>query len=1624
MKNVSLAQLSGIAPFVANEDQPLSIAALSLTNGSSTLRSVSHAVHGTVTLVKGKVVFTPDADFSGIAQFDYTLVDSHGVVTVHTATIDVAPVADAPTLSVTPVLKDFGAANKQGGEFLVNTTTAGGQFYSSVATFANGGFVMAWTDTSGTGGDVSNSQVRAQVFDASGHKVGSEFRVNTTTNLDQRKPEVSVLANGDFVVVWEDASGLGGDATGGALKAQVFHANGSKVGTEFLVNTTTQGTQDGASITALANGGFVVAWEDNSGVGGDSSDSSVKAQLFDASGHKVGGEFLVNTVTSGFQGGASVTSLKNGGFVVTWEDDSGLNGDGTRSGSIKAQVFDANGNKVGGELLVNPNDVNFAQENATVTALSSGGFAVTWEASANFGPDTSDSAIKLQIFDASSNKVGGEVVVNTSTFEYQKTPVITELSNGDIVVVWEDHSGQNGDALGTSIKAQVFDANGNKVGGEFLVNTSTAGDQQFPSVAALLNGSFIVSWSDPSGAGGDADGFGVKAQIFSVANASPNTPVKLNLSANLTDRDGSETLAVSVSSIAVGATLTDGVNSFTATANQTSIDISTWSFANLTVTPPQDFNGDLQLTVNATSTDHATLSTGAVTSSKTVSQTIDIFVAPLKGIIFDETLSGGSVAENAANGTLVGTAQGIDSLSGAAVLTYALVDNAGGRFAIDAHTGVITVANGTLLDFETATSHGIQVQVVDQTGASFVKSFNIAVTNVNEAPTNETLSGGLVIGNAANDTVVGTVQGVDPDAGSVLTYTLVDNAGGRFAINANTGVITVADGTKLDFATATSHAITVRVTDQGGLSFDKGFNITVTDPTKQFVAANEHAVVNEDSSFVISAASLIADSTNPSGATLSVSSVGNATHGTVSLVNGNVTFVSDTNFSGIASYDYTLSDASGRSSTATVTVDVAPVADEPALSVASNGSGAVTNVGGEFLVNTTTFGGQFRSEVASFADGGFVLAWADTSGTGGDVSNAQVRAQVFDASGHKVGTEFRVNTATDFEQTRPQVAVLANGDFVITWHDESGTGGDASGVSVKAQVYHRDGTKVGGEFLVNTTTQGNQDGASIAALGNGGFVVSWEDTSGAGGDSSGSSIKAQLFDAGGQKVGTEFLVNTITLNDQDLVSVASLKGGGFVATWQDDSGLNNDDTRSGSVKAQVFDANGTKVGGELLVDTKGINFANDVAHVTGLSNGGFVVTWEASANFGADTSDSSIQLQIFDASGNKVGTELEINTSSSEYQRKPEVRELSNGDLVVVWDDESEQNGDPFGHSIKAQVLDAKGNRIGGEFLVNTSTTGDQLFSTVAALANGSFIVSWTDDSGTGGDAGGFGVKAQIFSVKSTVQNTPLQLNLAANLTDTDGSETLAVSVSGIPVGATLTDGVNSFTATAGQTSVDVSTWSFSSLTVAPTQGFIGDFQLTVSATATDHATLSTGAVTDSKTVSQTIDVVVQAPPLQAAALVSPNTTGSTGNDVLSGGSGNDVLTGGGGNDTYQFGHGGGQDRIVNGTAASTGPSGELDFGAGINADQLWFQRNGNDLSIAVLGSHDQITVSGWFSGAGAQLAEIRTAGGMKIDAGVAQLVQAMATYSSAHAGFDPTTATQAPSDAGLQIAAATTWHQ
>jgi hypothetical protein len=119
-----------------------------------------------------------------------------------------------------------------------------------------------------------------------------------------------------------------------------------------------------------------------------------------------------------------------------------------------------------------------------------------------------------------------------------------------------------------------------------------------------------------------------------------------------------------------------------------------------------------------------------------------------------------------------------------------------------------------------------------------------------------------------------------------------------------------------------------------------------------------------------------------------------------------------------------------------------------------------------------------------------VVTWEDYSGTLGD-SYASIKAQLFSEIGAKVGSEFLVNTYTESEQTRPEITALANGSFLVTWDDYSGTLGDRNGYSIKAQLFSEAGVKVGTEFLVNTVTTSNQMTPTITSLANGDFVVTW-----------------------------------------------------------------------------------------------------------------------------------------------------------------------------------------------------------------------------------------------------------------------------------------------------------------------------------------------------------------------------------------------------------------------------------------------------------------------------------------------------------------------------------------------------
>ncbi|PID59319.1 MAG: hypothetical protein CSB44_13015, partial [Gammaproteobacteria bacterium] len=188
------------------------------------------------------------------------------------------------------------------------------------------------------------------------------------------------------------------------------------------------------------------------------------------------------------------------------------------------------------------------------------------------------------------------------------------------------------------------------------------------------------------------------------------------------------------------------------------------------------------------------------------------------------------MAENAAIGTVVGiTASAADGDAGDNV-SYSLTDDAGGLFAIDETTGVVTVAGA--LDHETAASHQIEVQARSTDGSISTQTFTIQVKDVDEfdvtAVADSDGASDAVNENAAIGTVVGiTATASDPDGSDTVSYSLTDDAGGLFAIDGTTGVVTVAGA--LDHETAASHQIEVQAQSSDGSTSSRVFSIQVKD---------------------------------------------------------------------------------------------------------------------------------------------------------------------------------------------------------------------------------------------------------------------------------------------------------------------------------------------------------------------------------------------------------------------------------------------------------------------------------------------------------------------------------------------------------------------------------------------------------------------------------------------------------------------------------------------------------------------------------------------------------------------------------------------------------------------------
>ncbi|QDT11350.1 beta strand repeat-containing protein [Stieleria marina] len=340
-------------------------------------------------------------------------------------------------------------------------------------------------------------------------------------------------------------------------------------------------------------------------------------------------------------------------------------------------------------------------------------------------------------------------------------------------------------------------------------------------------------------------------------------------------------------------------------------------------------------------------------------------------------LSGGttvSLDENAANDAIAFDGLVATDVDAGETLEWAIDSgNDSGAFAIDSN-GVITVADSSQLDFESAPSFSLVVSVTDG-DATATNTVTINLNDLNESPT---VSGGGTVAideNTADDTVVfDALSAADPD-GNTLTWAIDSgNESGAFAIDSN-GVITVADSSQLDFETVESFTLVIGVTDGGELSATDTVTINLNDLNESpTLAGGDTVSIDEntpDATVVFDA--LVAD--DPDGDTLIWTIDSGNESGAFAIDSNGVITVADSSqldFETVESITLVIgvTDGGELSATDTVTINLNDLNESPTLA------------GGDTVSideNTPDATVVFDALVADDPDGD-TLTWAIDSG--------------------------------------------------------------------------------------------------------------------------------------------------------------------------------------------------------------------------------------------------------------------------------------------------------------------------------------------------------------------------------------------------------------------------------------------------------------------------------------------------------------------------------------------------------------------------------------------------------------------------------------------------------------------
>ncbi|WP_032832124.1 hypothetical protein, partial [Pseudomonas sp. GM78] len=881
------------------------------------------------------------------------------------------------------------------------------------------------------------------------------------------------------------------------------------------------------------------------------------------------------------------------------------------------------------------------------------------------GRDRIDDVEQLRFADGTitvNGAPGGEHLINTTTASDQYYPSVAALADGGYVVSWTS-SGQDGSGQG--IYAQRYDASGAAVGNEVRVNTTTANDQVFPSVAGLTDGGYVVSWTSSV-----PGGSGIYAQRYDASGAAVGEEVRVNTT---TANFGSY---ASVTALADGGYVV-GSESYTFVRSEGLFLI--------------------RADVNMQRYDAAGMAQGGEVHVNTSTVDIDIFNSPndIQPMVAGLSDGGYVVIYSPIDSGYNLYAQRYD-VNGAAVGAEVLVTSNTHPFQSEPAIAGLSDGGYVVTFSQYDSSFDLYTQRFDANGAAVGGKVQVnSTTQFNGyEPAIATLSaGGYVVSWSAHNQ--------DGSGAGIYTQRYDVNGtpvGGEVLVNSTT----VGFEQQPKIATLSDGGYVVSWVSSGQDGSGTGIYAQRFDASGQAVA-NTLTLVGDAGDNLIRLGS--GDERIVAGAGNDIL-FGGEGHDTALYLGNQHDFAFGVQGRDQISINDLNADDGNEGLDALHDFETLRFGDGVQLQV----------LRGEVRVNSTALGYQFDPTIAGLSDGQYVVSWVslDQDGSGGGIY-----AQRYAASGAAVGDEVRVNSTTLDYQAGPAIVALNDGGYVVNW---TSFGQDGSGGGIYAQRYDAGGAAVGNEVRVNSTTLDSQHEPAITALSDGGYVVSWTSN---GQDGSSWGIYAQRYAAGGAAVGDEVRVNTTTIDSQQDPAITALSDGGYVVSWTS----NGQDGSGWGIYAQRYAASGAALGNEVRVNTTTLDHQYDSA-IAALSDGGYVVSWTSNSQEG---SGADIYTQRYAAGGAALGDEVRVNSTTVDQQAEPAISGLSDGGYVVSWASHSQ---DGSGWGIYAQRYAADGAAVGNEVRVSSTTLDSQHEPAITALGDGGYLVSWTSDGQDGSRSG------------------------------------------------------------------------------------------------------------------------------------------------------------------------------------------------------------------------------------------------------------------------------------------------